>query len=144
MNSVEDGEHTSWLLKLEMRKLILSCYRMRIELYIEDVSGMGEAGRTEIAEDLSTETETSSVIKQEDSDNIIALAGGGFRDMSRIAKSSPNMWEDIFRQNRSNMLQAINCLQSELKKCEDMVRDEDWEELNKWMKDANRLHDILD
>jgi prephenate dehydrogenase len=85
----------------------------------------------------------NSVIKQEDSESIIALAGGGFKDMSRIAKSSPNMWEDIFRQNKSNVLEAIQTLQSELKKCQKMVENEEWDTLNDWMRDANTLHDIL-
>ena len=86
----------------------------------------------------------NSVIKQEAAESIIALAGGGFKDMSRIAKSSPNMWEDIFRQNKSNVLEAINSFQSELKKCQKMVENEEWETLNDWMKEANTLHDILD
>jgi len=86
----------------------------------------------------------NSVMEQEASKSIIALAGGGFKDMSRIAKSSPNMWEDIFRQNKSNVLEAINSFQSELKKCQKMVENEEWHTLNQWMQDANRLHDILD
>ena len=85
----------------------------------------------------------NSVMKQEAAESIIALAGGGFKDMSRIAKSSPNMWEDIFRQNRSNVLEAIHILQSELKMCEKMVENEEWEALNTWMVEANTLHDIL-
>jgi len=86
----------------------------------------------------------NSVMKQEASESIIALAGGGFRDMGRIAKSSPNMWEDIFRQNKTNLLEAINTFQAELTKCQNMVKDEEWEALNSWMEDANKLHDILD
>ena len=86
----------------------------------------------------------NSVMEQEASKSIIALAGGGFKDMSRIAKSSPNMWEDIFRQNKSNVLEAINSFQSELKKCQKMVENEEWHTLNQWMQDANSLHDILD
>jgi prephenate dehydrogenase len=82
-------------------------------------------------------------MKQEDSSNIIALAGGGFRDMSRIAKSSPNMWEEIFKQNKTNLLEAIDAFSSELQQCRTMVENEEWKALNKWMKDANRLHDIL-
>jgi len=85
----------------------------------------------------------NAVMKQEASESIIALAGGGFKDMSRIAKSSPNMWEDIFRQNKSNLLEAMHAFQSELKKCQKMVENEEWETLNDWMKDANTLHDIL-
>jgi len=86
----------------------------------------------------------NSVMKQEAAESIIDLAGGGFKDMSRIAKSSPNMWEDIFRQNRTNVLEAINVFQSELKKCKKMVENEEWDTLNDWMKEANKLHDILD
>ena len=85
----------------------------------------------------------NAVMKQEAATSIVALAGGGFRDMSRIAKSSPNMWEDIFRQNKSNMLEAMYTFQSELKKCQKMIENEEWDTLNDWMRDANALHDIL-
>ena len=85
----------------------------------------------------------NSVLSQEDSKCIVSLAGGGFKDMSRIAKSSPNMWEDIFRQNRENMLTSIHSLQSELKRCEKMIENEEWDNLNNWMKKANNLHSIL-
>jgi len=85
----------------------------------------------------------NSVMQQEASESIIALAGGGFKDMSRIAKSSPNMWEDIFRQNKINVLESIHSLQSELKKCERLIEKELWQELNEWMAKANGLHKIL-
>ena len=85
----------------------------------------------------------NSVIGQEDAKSIIALAGGGFKDMSRIAKSSPNMWEDIFRQNKDNVLEAMQTFQLELQKCQKLVEDEDWKALNTWMNNANALHNIL-
>ncbi|HIQ28057.1 MAG TPA: prephenate dehydrogenase [Sulfurovum sp.] len=86
----------------------------------------------------------NSVMEQEDSENIVALAAGGFKDMSRIAKSSPDMWEDIFRQNKKNLLEAIYSFENELKKCRHMVENEEWHTLNAWMENANTLHDILD
>ena len=85
----------------------------------------------------------NSVMKQEAKESILTLAGGGFKDMSRIAKSSPNMWEDIFRQNKDNLLEAIYTFESELKKCRKMVENEEWETLNTWMSEANGLHEIL-
>jgi len=85
----------------------------------------------------------NAVMRQEDPKSIIALAGGGFRDMSRIAKSSPDMWEDVFKQNKTNLLTAIDHFQDELSRCQMMVESEDWDALNRWMKGANRLHDIL-
>ncbi len=86
----------------------------------------------------------NAVMKQEDNESIIALAGGGFKDMSRIAKSSPTMWEDIFRQNKDNVLESIYSFESELKKCRKMIENEEWDNLNLWMKEANTLHNILD
>jgi len=85
----------------------------------------------------------NSVMQQEDPESIVALAGGGFKDMSRIAKSSPKMWEDIFRQNKLNLIEAIEAFETELKQCRNMVDNEEWTALNQWMQDANTLHDIL-
>jgi len=85
----------------------------------------------------------NSVMKQEDTESIIALAGGGFRSMSRIAKSSPNMWKDIFRQNKKNLLNSIEAFNKEMQLCQNMIENEEWENLHKWMSEANELHDIL-
>jgi len=85
----------------------------------------------------------NSVMKQEDPESITALAGGGFRSMSRIAKSSPNMWEDIFRQNKENLLTSMKAFNEEMQLCQDMIENEEWESLHQWMAEANKLHDIL-
>jgi prephenate dehydrogenase len=85
----------------------------------------------------------NSVMAQEDPKAIIALAGGGFRDMSRIAKSSPAMWRDIFEQNRDNLLEAIDSFGDELARCRRFVAEEKWDELSAWMAEANTLHEIL-
>jgi len=84
-----------------------------------------------------------SVMKQQDPKSIIALAGGGFRSMSRIAKSSPNMWEDIFRQNKENLLESIAAFNTEMQLCQKLIEEEKWDELHQWMKEANRIHEIL-
>jgi len=86
----------------------------------------------------------NSVMQQEAKESILALAGGGFKDMSRIAKSSPNMWEDVFKQNQTNLLEAITTFQEELDKCKTMIAHNEWEALNQWMQEANTLHTIID
>ena len=86
----------------------------------------------------------NTVMKQENKHNILALAAGGFRSMSRLAKSSPYMWEDIFKQNKSNLLEAIELFEEELKSLKKSIEDEEWEKVNKTMSEGNTLHDILD
>ncbi len=58
----------------------------------------------------------NTVMNHEDPKSIIALAAGGFKDMSRVAKSSPDMWTDIFRQNRKNLLESIDLFEEHMKK----------------------------
>jgi len=85
----------------------------------------------------------NAVMSQQNPRSILAMAGGGFKDMSRIAKSSPNMWIDVFKQNKDNLLDAIDSINSELAKFQELVENEKWEELNSWILNANKLHDIL-
>lgn len=85
----------------------------------------------------------NTVMGHEDPKAIIALAAGGFKSMSRVAKSSPDMWTDIFKQNRKNLLKSIDLFEDHMNKVRKMVEEEDYENLKEWMKKANTLHEIL-
>lgn len=86
----------------------------------------------------------NTVMNQENKRNILALAAGGFRSMSRLAKSSANMWEDIFRQNKTNLLEAIELFENELSILKEHIKNDEWDEVHKNIESGNRLHDILD
>jgi prephenate dehydrogenase len=86
----------------------------------------------------------NTVMNQEDKHNILALAAGGFRSMSRLAKSSANMWEDIFRQNKDNLLEAIELFEDELNILKNNIKNEKWEDVHKNIEAGKRLHDIFD
>jgi prephenate dehydrogenase len=86
----------------------------------------------------------NTVMKQEKRDNILALAAGGFRSMSRLAKSSPYMWEDIFRQNKENLLEAITLFENELSELKKDIQNDEWQKVHQLIADGNKLHDILD
>ncbi|KAA6226265.1 MULTISPECIES: prephenate dehydrogenase [unclassified Campylobacter] len=83
------------------------------------------------------------VIKEEDRRNIIHLAGGSFRGMSRIAKSNPIMWSEIFKQNKENLLESIRLFEKELQKCKQMIENNEVSSLNSWMGKANSLREFL-
>jgi len=85
----------------------------------------------------------NTVMSHEDPENIITLAAGGFKDMSRIAKSSPDMWTDIFRQNRENLLKSLDIYAQQMDNMKKMLENEDYESITNWMDKASSLHDIL-
>lgn len=85
----------------------------------------------------------NTVLAQEEKENILTLAAGGFRSMSRLAQSSPNMWEDIFRQNRENVLGAVELFELELSALKEALLAEDYASLHNEMKNANKLQEIF-
>ncbi len=85
----------------------------------------------------------NSVLSQEDRYNILAMAAGGFRSMSRLAKSSPDMWEDIFKQNKANLLDAIETFQKELEHFKKEIKNDEWQEVRKKMLNGNKLDQIF-
>lgn len=85
----------------------------------------------------------NTVMSHEDPADIVTLAAGGFKDMSRIAHSSSMMWSDIFKQNRENLLQSLDVYAEHMQNMRQMLEDEDYESISAWMDKANSLHDIL-
>lgn len=83
------------------------------------------------------------VMKEENKKNIAHLGGPSFKDMCRIAKSNPKMWSGIFQQNKQNLLNCIALFQKELQECKEMIEKSDAHELQAWIKDANKLREIL-
>src|SRR5574344_2171056 len=75
----------------------------------------------------------NTVMSHQNPKEIIALAAGGFKDMSRIAKSSPRMWGDIFKQNRENMLESIKSFEDQMNEAKKMIEEERKEKEKKLM-----------
>ncbi len=85
----------------------------------------------------------NTVLAQEDKRDILTLAAGGFRSMSRLAKSSPRMWEDIFHQNKGNLIEAIELFEKELGDLKKAIKSNTWDEVQERLSSGKKLHDIL-
>jgi len=64
-------------------------------------------------------------------DDLMRFAGSGFRDFTRIAGSSPEMWRDICLANRELLLKQINAYQNELTSMSGMLVSGDGSALEK-------------
>lgn len=71
-----------------------------------------------------------------DSDIRMALAGSGFRDFTRIAAGSPEVWRDIFLANRSAVLAELQEVKAALNRAEQALQDADGEELENFLERA--------
>jgi len=72
-----------------------------------------------------------AILSSENSDTLLDFAGGGLRDYTRVASSSPEMWVDIMTANRGNVLAALRQLRSSLDKIETALEKGDREALLK-------------
>jgi len=81
--------------------------------------------------------------KEKSQGRIFELAGSGFESTVRLAKSSPDMWTPIFKQNRSNVLEVLEEHIKQLQKLHDKLQDEDYEGLHKLIKKSNKIKRII-
>lgn len=67
---------------------------------------------------------------------ILDCTGGGFRDFSRIAESSPEMWCDICLDNRKNLLAAVAGFRESLAGLADALEKNDGDALRRFFECA--------
>src|SRR5918999_1757347 len=69
-------------------------------------------------------------------DALLGLAAGGFRDVTRIAASNPDLWVAILRSNQTAVLDGLDGLGKELQTVAEMVAEARWDELRRWLDSA--------
>ncbi|WP_096434879.1 prephenate dehydrogenase [Alteribacter populi] len=71
------------------------------------------------------------------------LAAGGFRDITRIASSSPIMWRDILLSNREVLITLIDRWEEEMKKIKTFIKEERSDDIFQFFSDAKETRDAL-
>ena len=84
---------------------------------------------------------------REDSENadlvrtreVIRYSAGGFRDFTRIAASPPEMWRDIFLNNRETVLEMLGRFTEDLIGLQQAIRWGDGDKLHAWFERTREI-----
>jgi prephenate dehydrogenase len=86
----------------------------------------------------------NTVLEKEHEDQaIFALASAGFESTVRLAKSNPQMWVPILKQNKENILDVLNEHITQLRKFKSCLEKENWDYLKQLMEQANKIKRII-
>ena len=81
--------------------------------------------------------------KMQDPVDLLDYSGGGLRDTTRIAASSPEMWRDISLANRKNLVEMIETYIHHLEKFKELLEGADGEGLVNVMTKAKEMRERL-
>ncbi len=79
--------------------------------------------------------------KMNDKQEIFKYAAGGFRDFTRIASSSPEMWQDICIDNADSLVDVIEKFQTDLSALTKAIQSGDKETISKIFARAKKARD---
>ena len=81
--------------------------------------------------------------KEKNERDIFDMAGSGFASTVRLAKSSPDMWTPIFKQNKENILETLNEYITNLIQFKELIENDDFLAIHKEMEATNYIKTIL-
>lgn len=79
---------------------------------------------------------SSSYVKNDHSSTHAGFSAGSFRDLTRVAKLNPEMWTELFMDNRDNLICDIDVLISHLKEYRDTLEAGDSRLLSELLSDG--------
>ena len=73
----------------------------------------------------------------------LRLAASGFRDTTRIAQSSPEIWRDIFMDNKKNILRHLSRYEKELKNLRSLIAKERPDRLFAYLNKVSKIRKTI-
>ena len=74
---------------------------------------------------------------------VSALAAGGFRDITRIASSSSDLWSDILSNSKTALIPAVEVMIESLKQFRQALLDEDREQITSLLKQGREYREKI-
>lgn len=137
-----DQEHSA-LEALEMVKNIAEKLEMNLLYMSAEIHDVHTAYISHISHITSYALANTVLEKEREEDTIFQLASSGFSSTVRLAKSHPEMWVPIFRQNKENVLDVLNEHITQLRKFKSALEKDNYDYLEELIRNANKIRGIL-
>ncbi len=72
------------------------------------------------------------------------FSAGSYKDLTRVAKLSENMWTELFMENRKNLINELDTIINSLTEYRDALNDGDSERLCALLRDGRELKERID
>lgn len=72
------------------------------------------------------------------------FSAGSYRDLTRVAWLNPDMWAELFLENRDALLFELDCLADSLKKYRDALAENDFDGLRALLDEGRRIKEEVD
>ncbi|MGL4821356.1 MAG: prephenate dehydrogenase [Bacilli bacterium] len=126
-------ELVAWLKPTGAKTIVVDAARH--DALVGAVSHFPHIVAASLVHTVEREDETDRLTKQ--------LAAGGFRDITRIASSSPVMWRDILLDNRAALLKLLDDWSMQMAHVRDIVSSGDADAIYDFFGNAKRFRDEL-
>lgn len=127
----------------EKVKVLFETLRMNIKYMDAFAHDMHAAYVSHISHISSFVLASTVLEKEKDEEAILEMAAGGFESTVRLAKSSPEMWSQIFEQNKDNILEVMDTYIEKMYHFRNLINKNKFVELADFMKKANQIKKIL-
>ena len=142
-NIIICDKHRTNKSKLEIALKIFNLMKMKISYMNPDSHDKHIAYVSHLSH-LSSFMLGKTVMDEEKNEkNIFDMAGSGFESTVRLAKSSPEMWTDIFEDNKENIIKSLNDYIDNLIQVNNLIKDDRFNEIELQLKSTNYIKTIL-
>lgn len=84
------------------------------------------------------------IASRQNAEELFSFAASGFRDFTRIAGSSPEMWRDISLANKTALISEISAFEKELNQLKQLINNDDAAGLHALFERASEARNIWD
>ncbi len=87
---------------------------------------------------------SSAYIRNPLSETYLGFSAGSFRDMTRVAKLNPDMWTELFTENKDNLIACIDDLRNRLGEYRDALSGGDDVKLKAILEEGTRMKEAAE